>query len=67
MNINDAAKVANNTGRGITRKSWGKRPIMIIPTNTVSCCIVNRGGQFVSSRWNPNLSDLLAKDWIVYG
>ena len=67
MNIQDAAKRAKRFGLGITRESYGQRPIMLLPTNSGSCVLVIpfKDNQFKTKRWKPNLDDLTADDWYV--
>ena len=69
MNIRDAIIQAKKEGRGITRESYGQHPLMLLPTNSVSCVLVIpfKDDQFKTKRWNPNLDDLIADDWYVYG
>ena len=53
----------------MTRKSYGFQPPILLPTNTEKCVIVipfNKK-KIKLNRWNPNLDDLLAEDWYVYG
>lgn len=67
MNIKDACELAQKEGRGITRKSYGPRPMILIPTNTNSCVLIVpfESGSFKTKRWNPKLDDLIANDWYV--
>lgn len=69
MTIREACLKAKKDGRGITRKSYGQRPPMFLPTNTASCVLLIpfAEGSFKTKRWNPNLDDLIATDWYVYG
>ncbi len=69
MDIRSAIIQAKKEGRGITRKSYGQRPEMLLPTNSASCVLIIpfEDDQFKTKRWNPNLDDLLADDWYVYG
>lgn len=67
MNIQDAAKRAKRVGLGITRESYGQRPMMLLPTNSTSCVLMIpfKDNQFKTKRWNPSLDDLTAADWYV--
>ncbi len=67
MNIKEACELAKKEGRGITRKSYGPRPTMYVPTNTDSCVLIVPfdEGSFKIQRWNPKLDDLIAEDWYV--
>lgn len=69
MNLRDACLKAKKEGRGITRKSYGQRSPIYLPTNTTACVLIIplSEGQFKTKRWNPNLDDLIAEDWYVYG
>ena len=69
MNIKDAIIQANKKGRGITRRSYGTHPRMLLPTNTASCILIVpfEDNQFKTKRWNPRMEDLVADDWYVYG
>lgn len=67
MKLRKAIIKADQQKRGITRKSWGARPMWIIPTNTTVCMILMNGDKAWGTRWNPKQSDLLADDWIIYG
>lgn len=69
MNIREACLKAKKEGRGITRKSYGPRPSIYLPTNTTACVLIIpfAEGHFKTKRWNPNLDDLIATDWYVYG
>lgn len=69
MKIDKAIKLAAKQGRGISRKAWGTRPTLILPTNTTSGLL---GIPFdekapIQRGWMPNANDLTAKDWVVYG
>lgn len=69
MNIRDAAIKARKEGRGITRKSWGTRSTLILPTNTTAGFI---GIEFkkeapIQREWRPLEKDIIATDWYVYG
>lgn len=65
MNIAEAAKIASDTGGFICRKS-DCQFIRIKPTDSSDCCIVYiNGGKRSAVRWNPDLTDLTADDWIV--
>lgn len=69
MNIREVTLKALKEGRGMTRKSYGFQPPILLPTNTDKCVIVipfNKK-KIKLNRWNPNLDDLLAEDWYVYG
>ncbi|QGG59107.1 Thoeris anti-defense Tad2 family protein [Loigolactobacillus bifermentans] len=66
MNIQQATRKALTTQKGITRESWDVGvPIIIIPTNTTGCCIVQVPGteDELAPRWEPEAEDLLADDW----
>lgn len=67
MRISEACKKAKKEGCGITRKSYGSQPTMLLPTNTDNCVIVIpfHEGTFKTKRWNPKLDDLMADDWYV--
>lgn len=67
MTIAEACKKAKKEGRGITRKSYGPRPIMLLPTNTDNCVMMIPFHEeaFITKRWNPKLDDLMAEDWYV--
>lgn len=69
MNIREACLKAKKEGRGITRKSYGSRPTMFLPTNSTYCTMVFPfdENKFSFNRWAPSLSDLIADDWYVYG
>lgn len=69
MNIQQATKIAAKQKRGITRKSWGPRSVTILPTNTVSGCLLLffSRKQEIKSNWVPTASDLSASDWEVQG
>ena len=40
MNIREACLKAKKDGRGITRKSYGPRPSIYLPTNTTACVLI---------------------------
>ena len=70
MNIQEAARLSHETGRGIYRKYQQNCPVRILPTNTIERCILfcdppdENGG--LHGCWWPNLDDLLADDWLVH-
>lgn len=65
MNIQAAADQAAANGQSIYRESIPG--VYIHLTNTPECCIVTSKKGHISSRWEPQLSDLLADDWSVTG
>lgn len=68
MNITEAIQAASLKGLGIARSSWIEdNDFYILPTNTQECMLVIREGKDHYPRWNPNMEDLLATDWIVTG
>lgn len=67
MYINQAIKKAETQKRGITRKVWFPRPMILIPTNTNAGFLMTSIGQDPSQKWMPYSDDLTAKDWIPYG
>lgn len=69
MDIREACLKAQRVGKGITRKSYGSRPLVLLPTNTENCVIMipSNNNEFKAVRWDPSADDLLAEDWYVYG
>ena len=65
MNINDAARIAAASGRAMTRETYLKEKMRIEPTNGPECCIISVPGAKVGPRWNPQLEDLTANDWLI--
>lgn len=67
MSIKKACKKAHKEGKAISRRSWGKYGMRLIPTNSWNCVIIISGSNNkpISSRWNPKLEDLIADDWYV--
>ena len=67
MSIKKACKKAQKEGKAISRKSWGKHALRLVPTNTWNCVIMMTYGDAKpnGSRWNPYLEDLIADDWYV--
>lgn len=67
MSIKKACKKAHKEGKAISRRSWGKYGMRLIPTNSWNCVIIISGSNNkpISSRWNPYLDDLIADDWYV--
>lgn len=76
MNIHEATKQALSTDCAIYRKKVaetmkGGQIIVIRPTNSYGCCIVQtvrmagKGWEVIKTGalWNPTADDLLAKDW----
>ena len=68
MTIQEAAKKAQEKGTGIYRANKMESLAYIVPTNTCACCIcVNIKPEQLFARWQPQLRDLIADDWEVYG
>ena len=68
MTIQEAARKAHELGTGIYRASEMESRTYIVPTNTCACCIVaGMQKERPNARWQPQLNDLLADDWVVYG
>ena len=69
MSISEAAFKALKNQTGITRRSWGPRGMIIIPTNTISNCIIQtyRYKERLTKGWQPSADDLIADDWIPMG
>ncbi len=51
------------------KSSINIKKMLLLPTNSVSCVLMIpfKDYQFKTKRWNPNLDDLIADDWYVYG
>lgn len=76
LNIYEALIIAAKNNTSISRKSWGPRPISVVPTNTIfglilvpfEKCIPSKAEHFhVGVNWQPELNDLIATDWKVNG
>lgn len=67
MKLNNAMELAKQQRRGITRGSWLKQSLWLIPSNTTLCMIMMSGDEMLSKRWNPKAEDITADDWLVYG
>lgn len=68
MKITKAIELAMKDGKGISRSSKQPMATTIIPTNTISCClVVPFKGSIAVKRWEPTAEDLLATDWEVWG
>ncbi|UDM70176.1 Thoeris anti-defense Tad2 family protein [Vagococcus fluvialis] len=72
MFINQAIKKALRDGRMITRNTWEEQgfSIYIIPTNTSARLIffnpkANKVEHRLGPCWQPDATDLTAKDWLV--
>lgn len=67
LTIKEACEKAQKEGKAISRHSWGRHGIRLIPTNSWNCVIIIDGAnnKLVESRWNPYLEDLIANDWYV--
>lgn len=63
MMIFEAAK----QGKKICRSDGDNPTIIITPTNTLECCLIQiKGRNRIGAHWNPQLEDLLATNWEVY-
>lgn len=63
MTIFEAAK----QGEKICRSDGDNPMVIITPTNTPECCLMQvKGCNRIGVRWNPQLEDLLATNWEVY-
>ena len=67
VNIQDAAKIAHEKGKGIRRKHRYWEDLIIIPTNTCGGCYIDQPQSKTRPmrRWQPELEDLLADDWQI--
>ena len=67
VNIQDAAKIAHEKGKGIRRKREYWEDLIIIPTNTCGGCYIDQPQSKTRPmrRWQPELEDLLADDWQI--
>lgn len=73
MNIQEATKLAMETGGFITRDIEEFKAYRILPTSTDECFIIHIAKDFVEKvgtsipgkRWNPKAEDILANDWAV--
>lgn len=74
MNIYEAAKQSQKTGKPIIKKDGcfyrkGKHEIRISPTNEPDCCIVKtyeNGQETKRFRcWNPQMDDLTSENWEI--
>lgn len=69
MLIHEAVSAALAQGCAIRRSSGIWNHVLVIPTNTMECCLVVMRGKDQSERkcprWNPTADDLLAEDWLL--
>lgn len=67
LTLKEACEKAQKEGKSISRHSWGKYGMRLIPTNSWNCVIIISGSNNkpIESRWNPYLDDLIANDWYV--
>ena len=70
MNIYEAAVLAKNKRKCITRNCPEFEHIVIKPTGLSDCCIVISHCIVISQtqkkpRWEPTEDDLIATDWVI--
>lgn len=64
MNIQEAARLAVETGALIARPTW-KGHVHMWPTGGPDCRICYGKGKAPGPRWQPQAEDLMADDWEV--
>lgn len=64
MYIHEAVMKANRIDGYIARLEW-MGDIMVKPTDTDSCCIIESNINPPSRGWQPFAEDLIADDWVV--
>lgn len=69
MKIYEAARMANELGKGMIREPDLNNYMnsVIVPTNSYNRCIgtLNRESSSELRRFNPSPEDLIADDWVV--
>lgn len=65
MTIREATEEAMKSGKGITLSEEGFPPnFALLPTNTSDGYLMLDGNSdVISTKWNPNMNDLLSDNW----
>lgn len=69
MFIQEAVEARTNEKPYITRVAWGYADwanLKIQPTNTPDCCVlITKSARRPVRGWQPQMTDLIADDWVT--